>query len=61
VPTGVAVQDGNYDHINPKTGRQVTIREIYEFARDYLKLKYIFWCIEEPYFSRDVIPFLNQL
>ena len=61
VPTGVAVQDGNYDHINPKTGKQVTVNEIYEFARDYLKLKYIFWCTEEPYYSRDVIPFLSQL
>jgi len=20
IPTGVAVQDGNYEHINPKTG-----------------------------------------
>ena len=61
VPTGVAVQDGNYDHINPKTEKQVTVREIYEFARDYLKLKYVFWCTEEPYYSRDVIPFLNRV
>ena len=61
VPTGVAVQDGNYDHVNPKTGKQVSIQEIYEFAKDYLKLKYVFWCIEEPYYSRDVIPFLQKL
>lgn len=59
--TGVAVQDGNYDHINPQTGKQVTVKEIYEFARDYLKLKYIFWCNEEPYYSQTVIPYLMNL
>jgi len=61
VVTGVAVQDGNYDHINPRTGKKVTTQEIYEFARDYLKLNYIFWCIEEPHYSQEVIPFLEQL
>ena len=60
VPVGVAVQDGNYQHINPKTGERVTIPEIVEFARDYLKVDYVFWCTQEPYFSGQVIPFFRK-
>lgn len=61
VPTGIAVQDGNYEHINPKTGKQVTVAEIYEFGKNYLSLSYIFWCTQEPYYSEKVIPFLEKL
>jgi len=61
VPTGVAVQDGNYSHVNPKTNKVVTVPEIYDFGKNYLKLNYIFWCTEEPYFSKKVIPFLRGL
>ena len=61
VPTGVAVQDGNYDIINPKTGKQVTVPEILEFAQNYLKPDYIFWCTEEPYYSNKVLPLLRYL
>lgn len=61
VTTGVAVQDGNYSLVNPKTGRQVTVPEIYAFAKDYLRLHYIFWCDEEPYYKREVLPFLLNL
>jgi competence protein ComGF len=59
--TGVAVQDGNYSVDNPKTGKQVTINEILDFARNYLKLNYIFWCTEEPYYSSEVLPMLQKL
>lgn len=61
VPVGIAVQDGNYDYINPKTGRRVTIGEQIKFARDYLKADYIFWCTQEPFFSRDVVPLVSSL
>ncbi len=60
VPTGVAVEDGNYDEINGKTKKKVTVQEILDFARNYLKLNYIFWCREEPHYSKEVIPLLNQ-
>jgi hypothetical protein len=59
VSVGVAVQDGNYEHINPRTGKRITIAEQIEFAREYLKADYIFWCTEEPYFSSDLVPFLR--
>ena len=59
VLTGIAVQDGNYEHTNPKTGRQVTIAELISFATDYLKVDYIFWCTQEPFYSKSLIPFLE--
>jgi hypothetical protein len=60
VTVGVAVQDGNYEHVNPKTGKRVTIAEQIEFATEYLKADYIFWCTEEPYYSNDLVPFLRS-
>lgn len=60
VPTGVAVQDGNYEHVNPQTGKRVTVAEIHEFGKNYLGLRYIFWCTQEPYYSKDVIAFLKN-
>jgi hypothetical protein len=61
VPVGVAVQDGDYEHENPKTGKRVTLPEIIEFATEYLKVDYIFWCTEEPYYSENVIPLLKRI
>ncbi|HEV8430130.1 MAG TPA: hypothetical protein VGQ41_19665 [Pyrinomonadaceae bacterium] len=60
VTVGIAVQDGNYDHVNPRTGKRVTIAELIEFATDYLKADYIFWCTEEPYYSNDVVGFMRN-
>ena len=60
VSTGIAVQDGNYDSINPKTNKQVTLPELMEFGTEYLKVNYIFWCTQEPFYTRDVIPFLKS-
>jgi hypothetical protein len=59
LPAGIAVQEGNYGHKNPKTGRLFTVPELIGFAADYLNADYIFWCLEEPYFSRDLVPFLR--
>ncbi len=61
VPIGIAFQDGNQEHINPKTGKRVTIPEVIDFATEYLKADYIFWCTEEPYFSDELVPFMRLL
>ncbi len=61
VPVGIAVQDGNYDDVDPKTGKHLTIAELIKFATEYLKVDYIFWCTQEPYYSENLIPFLNRL
>jgi hypothetical protein len=60
VPTGLAVQDGNYGDVDPKTGKRATIAELLKFATDDLKLDYIFWCTEEPYYSQELIPFMQS-
>lgn len=59
VPSGIAVQDGNYEDRNPRTGQQVTISELFEFASGFLRVGYIFWCTQEPFYSKQVIPFLQ--
>jgi len=59
VPTGIAVQEGNYEHKNPKTGKRVTISELIGFGTEYLKVDYIFWCTQEPYYSKELLPFLQ--
>jgi hypothetical protein len=59
VPTGIAVQDGNYEHRNPKTAQPVTLPELVEFATEYLKVDYIFWCTEEPFYSQKLMPYLR--
>jgi len=61
VPTGIAVQDGNYEDVDPKTGKRITIAELIQFATEYLKVDYIFWCTQEPYYSKEVIPFLKRV
>lgn len=60
VPVGVAVQDGNYNHVNPRTSKPVTIDEIIQFGKEYLGVDYIFWCTEEPYYSEQLVPFLKR-
>jgi len=58
VPTGLAVQDGNYSDVNRETGKRATLDDLLKFA-DYLKLDYVFWCTEEPYYSNELIPFIR--
>jgi hypothetical protein len=59
VPTGLAVQDDDLAEIDPKTGKLVTVDGLIRFASDYLKLDYIFWGTQEPYYSRDIVPALR--
>ncbi len=60
VPTGIAVQEGNYAHTNPKTGRRVTVADLLAFATGYLRVDYIFWCDQEPFYSRDLVPVIRR-
>jgi hypothetical protein len=60
VPTGLAVQDGNYSDVNRETGKRATVAELLKFGTECLKLDYIFWCTEEPYYSNELIPFMRS-
>ena len=59
VPTGIAVQDGNYGDVDRKTGKRKSIAELLQFATEYLKIDYIFWSTEEPYYATELIPFFR--
>jgi hypothetical protein len=61
MPLGFAVQEGNYAERNDSTGQPMTVAEIYDFAANQLGTDIIFWFPEEPYFSRDVVPFLRRM
>ena len=60
VPLGIAVQDGNYIG---QTGTTKVIEDrtnivplLHAFAKDFLKVKYMFWVNQAPYFEQDVLP-----
>jgi len=61
VVAGVAVQSGNLEEMNPATREPVTVSEVYRFAKDPLRLNYVFWGTQEPYYSAHVLPFLRKL
>lgn len=59
VPTGIAIQEGNYAYRSTKTHEPMTVAALNEFATGYLKVDYIFWSPEEPAWTRQVLPFLG--
>lgn len=61
VVAGLAVQDGNLADLDPKTGLPVTVDALYRYATDILRLDYVFWGAQEPYLTRDVLPYLRRL
>jgi hypothetical protein len=60
VPLGIAVQDGNYisetDNNKVVTDHKNIVPLLQAFSKDFLKVKYMFWVCQEPYFSQDLIP-----
>jgi predicted TIM-barrel fold metal-dependent hydrolase len=57
---GLAVQDGNLAE-RKRNGERISAADLYRFAADTLRLNYMFWGTEEPYYSADVIPFLRSM
>ncbi len=58
---GVAVQDGNLAEVNPATRARVTVDELYRFARDTLRVDFVFWGTEEPYYTKEILTYLGRL
>ncbi len=59
----IAIQNGNYigktaTSISAQTLNKVS--SLYTFAKEDLKVSYIFWVKQEPYFTSFVIPFLSK-
>lgn len=58
-PLGIAIQDGNYIG---KTNNEEIIKyrsnivpQLHAFAYDFLKVNYMFWVNQKPYFEEDVV------
>ncbi len=68
VPLGIAVQDGNYvgktgadadyskSHKKGAIQRNNIVPMLHAFAKDFLKVNYMFWVDQKPYFEKDVVP-----
>ncbi|MBL7835824.1 MAG: hypothetical protein JNK18_17835 [Cyclobacteriaceae bacterium] len=63
VPLGIAVQDGNYigatgdvTEEEKETTHTNIVPVLHAFAKDFLKVTYMFWSNQEPYFTKDVLP-----
>ncbi len=63
VPVGIAIQDGNYigktgndGDEQEKNNRKNIVPLLHAFAKDFLRVNYMFWANQEPYFKEDVLP-----
>eukprot|EP00903_Cladosiphon_okamuranus_P002115 g2113.t1 len=61
-PLGIAVQDGNYigetNTLQVLHERKNMVPVLHAFARDFLKVDYMFWRNQKPYFEEDLLPCL---
>jgi hypothetical protein len=63
---GIAVQDGNYfgqtgaAELKPGETWPDIVPELARYAHETLGATYIFWSIQEPYFTKNVIPFFSN-
>jgi hypothetical protein len=66
VALGIAIQDGNYIGqtgdvmINESDQYSNIVPLLHAFSKDFLRVKYMFWVNQEPYFTNDVIPCFNS-
>jgi hypothetical protein len=58
--TGMAIQEPDYSYKNPETGDYYKFSDFYHFMRDYLGAKILFWNVQEPFFSNQLVPNLNS-
>ncbi len=65
IPIGVAVQHGNYtgttgEDIKPKGAWANLVPNLYDYAKNFLRVDYIFWAPQEPFYSHDLLPFFTD-
>lgn len=60
VPVGIAVQDGNYIGLTNSakvvSRRRNLVPLLHGFAQDFLRVDYMFWVDQAPYFEEDLLP-----
>lgn len=63
VPLGIAIQDGNYigqtNNTDVVSNHTNMVPMLHSFAKNFLKVDYMFWVNQEPYFSQDVLSCLK--
>ncbi len=63
-PLGIAVQDGNYigeTNTNEiKSKRPNLVPVLHGFAKDFLRVQYMFWVDQKPYFQEDFLACIDQ-
>jgi len=64
VPLGIAVQDGNYigqtNTLEKIQHRKNLVPVLHAFAQDFMKVDYMFWVDQKPYFKEDVLSCFTQ-
>ena len=72
VPIGIAIQDGNYAgntgadlNYNKDADKREKLRNniiplLHGFAKDFLRVSYMFWVNQDPYFKEDVMPCFSR-
>jgi hypothetical protein len=58
--TGMAIQEPDYTYRNPKTGDFYQFSDFYTFTQNYLGASILFWNVQEPFFSKELLPRLNS-
>lgn len=58
--TAIAIQEPDYTYKNPNTGDFYTFSDFYSFAKEYLGASILFWNVEEPFFSQQLLPKLDS-
>ena len=70
-PLGIAIQDGNYvggtgadAHFQSRNDgsleTQSQVPMLQAFAKDFLRVDYMFWVAQAPYFENQVLPCFAQ-
>ena len=52
----IAIQEPDYTYTNPQTKNKFTTHELASFAQSYLGANIVFWNVEEPIFSKLMLP-----
>ena len=66
VPIGIAIQDGNYigktgadldynENAEKRKSQKNIVPLLHAFAKDFLRVSYMFWVNQEPYFKDNVL------
>lgn len=57
--TAIAIQEPDYTYKNPSTGDFYSFYDFYSFTKEFLGASILFWNIEEPFFSNQLLPNVN--